>query len=129
MRILAGAAGPVGWRHTLTHPAMSTHRHVRVEVEGIGLNGRRETFATSIIASDADRARGAHIQEARFRAKVWGLRGPLRIVGEQVGMPVAAPAERWLRGRPWRRSAPAPAPMAPIIRVQPVRPSARTRVA
>ncbi len=61
---------------------MSTHRHVRVEVEGIGLNGRRETFTTSIIASDADRARGAHIEEAHFRANVWGLRAPLRIVGE-----------------------------------------------
>ena len=108
---------------------MSTHRHVRVEVEGIGLNGRRETFSTSIIASDTDRARGAHIKEARFRAKVWGLRAPLRIVGEQVGMSVAAPAERWLRDRPWRRSVPAAAPMAPSIRVQPVRPSARARVA
>jgi len=108
---------------------MSTHRHVRVEVEGIGLNGRRETFSTSIIASDADRARGAHIKEARFRAKVWGLRAPLRIVGEQVGMPVEAPAERWIRDRPWRRSVPAAAPVAPTIRVRPVRPSARTRVA
>ena len=108
---------------------MSTHRHVRVEVEGIGLNGRRETFSTSIIASDADRARGAHIQEARFRAKVWGLRVPLRIVGEQVGMAVEAPAKRWIRDRPWRRSVPAAASMAPVNPGQPVRPSARTRVA
>jgi len=108
---------------------MSTHRHIRIQVEGIGLNGRRETFSTSIIAADADRARGAHVKEARFRAKVWGLRAPLRIVGEQVGMAVEAPAKRWIRDRPWRRSVPAAASIAPSIRGQPVRPSARTRVA
>lgn len=70
------------------------------------MNDRREVYRTSIIASDDERARGAHWDEALFRAGVWGLRGPLRVVGVTVGMSTAAPVRRHLRCRPWRQDIP-----------------------
>ena len=81
---------------------MTTHRVVRVEIAGLGLTDRIETFSTTIIASNEELARGAHRAEALWRAGVRGLRGSLRVVGEHVGMPVSAPPARHLRSRPWR---------------------------
>lgn len=110
---------------------MSTHRHVRVEVEGTGLNGRREVLATSMIASAEQRLRRAHLIEARFRAHILGLRGPYRIVREIVGMSVAAPSsgERFLRDRFWRRPAPDSAPNRPAEQRHAERASAPVPVA
>lgn len=59
---------------------MTTHRIVQVEVAGLGLTDRIETFSTTIIASNEELARGAHRAEALWRAGVWGLRGSLRVV-------------------------------------------------
>ena len=81
---------------------MSTYRAIRIEVEGVALNRRVERFTTTVIVSTEERARGCHRDEALFRAGVWGLDEPLRIVGEEVGMPVQPPAPRYLRSRPWR---------------------------
>ena len=105
-RIPAAATKPVGWRHTLTRPAMSTYRAIRVEVEGTALNKTRERFTTTVIVSAEQRARGRHRAEALFRAGVWGLAEPLCLMGEEVGMSVQQPAPRYLRSRPWREPEP-----------------------
>jgi len=83
---------------------MSGFRAVRVHVAGRGVGTRIETFSTTVIVSDDALARGAHRREAIWRAKVWGLRRPLRIVHEQIGMAVSAPRTRHLRSRRWREA-------------------------
>ena len=102
---------------------MSTYRAIRIEVEGTGPNRRRERFSTTVIASNEQRARGRHRKEALFRARIWGLAKPLRIVGETVGLSVQAPAHRYIRPRHWRTSPTCSAseamPLAPAEHVWP----------
>src|SRR5487761_2143244 len=93
----SGGRDDAGRVATSTHPpTMSTYRAIRIEVEGVALNGRIERFTTTVIVSTEGRARGCHRDEALFRASVWGLEQPLRIVGEEVGMLVQPPARRYL---------------------------------
>lgn len=81
---------------------MSACYAIRIVLEGTTPSGLPETMTTTVVASPEQRAVGAHVDEAYFRAGVRGLKAPFRIVAEQEAGCLSPPTTAHLRSRPWR---------------------------
>lgn len=72
---------------TLTPLLMQSRLIVRVVLSGTTPQGTREEFGTTIAVSVAERRRGSHLEEARFRAGVRGLGAPWQVIADNVMVP------------------------------------------